>query len=48
MGRETLGRILNVVGEPVDELGPVVTKMRYPIHRPAPTFAEQSTPIEAV
>ncbi len=46
VGRETLGRILNVVGEPVDELGPVVTKMRYPIHRPAPAFAEQSTAME--
>ena len=46
VGRETLGRILNVVGEPVDQLGPVVTKMRYPIHRPAPTFADQSTAME--
>jgi F-type H+-transporting ATPase subunit beta len=47
VGRETLGRILNVVGEPVDEMGPVVTKMRYPIHRPAPEFSEQSTTMEA-
>ncbi len=46
VGRETLGRILNVVGKPVDEMGPVVTKMRYPIHRPAPQFAEQSTTME--
>lgn len=46
VGRETLGRILNVVGEPVDEMGPVVTKMRYPIHRPAPAFAEQATAME--
>jgi F-type H+-transporting ATPase subunit beta len=46
VGRETLGRILNVVGEPVDEMGPVITKMRYPIHRPAPAFAEQSTTME--
>ncbi len=46
VGRETLGRILNVIGEPVDQLGPVVTKMRYPIHRPAPTFADQSTAME--
>jgi F-type H+-transporting ATPase subunit beta len=46
VGRETLGRILNVVGKPVDEMGPVVTKMRYPIHRPAPEFAEQSTTME--
>jgi F-type H+-transporting ATPase subunit beta len=46
VGRETLGRILNVVGNPVDELGPVVTKLRYPIHRPAPAFADQSTTME--
>ena len=46
VGRETLGRILNVIGKPVDEMGPVVTKMRYPIHRPAPEFAEQSTTME--
>ena len=46
VGRETLGRILNVVGKPVDEMGPVVTKMRYPIHRPAPEFSEQSTQME--
>ena len=46
VGRETLGRILNVVGNPVDELGPVVTKLRYPIHRPAPAFADQSTSME--
>jgi len=46
VGRETLGRILNVVGVPVDELGPVTTKMRYPIHRPAPPFSEQSTAME--
>ena len=46
VGRETLGRILNVVGKPVDEMGPVVTKMRYPIHRPAPEFSEQSTTME--
>ncbi|MDI6753666.1 MAG: F0F1 ATP synthase subunit beta [Thermodesulfobacteriota bacterium] len=46
VGRETLGRILNVVGLPVDEMGPVVTKLRYPIHRPAPLFSEQSTSME--
>ena len=46
VGRETLGRILNVVGKPVDEMGPVVTKLRYPIHRPAASFAEQSTTME--
>ena len=43
VGRETLGRVLNVVGEPVDELGPVGEKLRKPIHRSAPSFEEQST-----
>jgi len=46
VGPEALGRILNVIGEPVDEQGPVDTKMTYPIHRPAPEFAEQSTKLE--
>jgi F-type H+-transporting ATPase subunit beta len=43
VGRETLGRVLNVIGEPVDELGPVGEKKRMPIHRAAPSFEEQST-----
>ena len=43
VGRETLGRILNVIGQPVDELGPVNAKKHLPIHREAPTFEEQST-----
>ncbi len=43
VGRETLGRVLNVIGEPVDDLGPVGEKLRMPIHRPAPLFDEQST-----
>ncbi|MGH6880928.1 F0F1 ATP synthase subunit beta [Hypericibacter sp.] len=43
VGPETLGRIMNVIGDSVDERGPVTTKTRYPIHRPAPTFVEQST-----
>jgi F-type H+-transporting ATPase subunit beta len=43
VGHETLGRVLNVIGEPVDELGPVNAKVRMPIHRPAPAFDEQST-----
>jgi len=43
VGRGTLGRVLNVIGEPVDELGPVKAKERKPIHRPAPAFDEQST-----
>jgi F-type H+-transporting ATPase subunit beta len=46
VGRETLGRVLNVIGEPVDNLGPVNTKKRYPIHRSAPKFDEQSTESE--
>jgi len=43
VGRETLGRIFNVLGDPIDELGPVVTEKRYPIHRPAPSFDEMQT-----
>src|SRR5437016_12000252 len=42
VGPETLGRILNVVGEPVDERGPVQTNRRLPIHRPAPEFIDRS------
>lgn len=42
VGRETLGRILNVIGEPVDEAGPINAKKSYPIHRPAPLFKDQS------
>ncbi len=46
VGPETLGRILNVIGEPIDERGPVNAKMRYPIHRQAPSFEEQATSAE--
>ena len=46
VGKETLGRILNVVGEPVDEKGPVKTKARRSIHQPAPEFADQATESE--
>jgi F-type H+-transporting ATPase subunit beta len=46
VGRGTLGRVINVIGEPVDQLGPVECKERYPIHRPAPAFDEQSTKAE--
>jgi F-type H+-transporting ATPase subunit beta len=46
VGPETLGRILNVVGDPIDQAGPVEANTYYPIHRPAPTFAEQSTQVE--
>jgi len=47
VGREVLGRIINVTGEPVDELGPINEKTRYPIHRPAPPYVDQSTEVEA-
>jgi F-type H+-transporting ATPase subunit beta len=43
VGIPTLGRILNVIGEPVDELGPVIAKERWPIHRAAPSFEDQAT-----
>ena len=46
VGLETLGRIMNVVGEPVDEGKPLETEKAYPIHRPAPLFVEQSTETE--
>ena len=46
VGRGTLGRVLNVIGEPVDELGPVEFKETMPIHRLAPAFDEQSTTAE--
>ena len=43
VGNETLGRVMNVIGEPVDKMGPINAKKHYPIHRPAPSFEEQST-----
>ncbi|MBI2714188.1 MAG: F0F1 ATP synthase subunit beta [Rhizobiales bacterium] len=46
VGPETLGRILNVIGDPIDEQGPVNTTKRYPIHREAPSFEEQATTAE--
>jgi F-type H+-transporting ATPase subunit beta len=46
VGPETLGRIINVVGEPVDERGPVNAKHASPIHKPAPEFVDQSTEAE--
>jgi F-type H+/Na+-transporting ATPase subunit beta len=46
VGKGTLGRILNIVGEPVDKLGPVASDKTYPIHRPAPAFEDQSTSIQ--
>ncbi len=48
VGPETLGRILNVVGEPVDERGPMKTKLRAPIHKSAPEFVDQSTDTEVL
>ena len=46
VGKEALGRLMNVVGEPIDEFGPIEAKERWPIHRPAPQFVEQSTKLE--
>ena len=43
VGKATLGRIMNVLGEPVDELGPINAEKSYPIHRPAPPLEDQST-----
>ena len=48
VGPETLGRILNVLGEPIDERGPVGAKMTYPIHRAAPSFEDQATSAEVL
>src|SRR5271169_6566578 len=46
VGRGTLGRVMNVIGEPVDLLGPIASDMRLPIHRQAPSFEEQATTAE--
>ena len=46
VGDATLGRIMNVIGEPVDEKGPIDSAMKYPIHRPTPEFVDQSTSVE--
>jgi len=46
VGKETLGRIMNVIGEPVDKMGPINTKLRFPIHRQAPSFEDQSTELQ--
>ncbi|NJD67937.1 MAG: F0F1 ATP synthase subunit beta [candidate division NC10 bacterium] len=46
VGQAALGRIMNVIGEPVDKQGPVDAKKHYPIHRPAPAFDEQATKVE--
>jgi F-type H+-transporting ATPase subunit beta len=47
VGPQTLGRIVNVIGEPVDEAGPVEATAHYPIHRPAPDFVDQATEVQA-
>src|SRR5258708_38197238 len=46
VGAATLGRVLNVIGQPVDKLGEVKAEQRYPIHRHAPAFQDQSTELE--
>jgi F-type H+/Na+-transporting ATPase subunit beta len=47
VGDATLGRIMNVIGEPVDQKGPIVTQKRAPIHREAPAFTDQETQVQA-
>jgi F-type H+-transporting ATPase subunit beta len=46
VGEATLGRVMNVIGEPVDHLGPIEAKVKYPIHRPPPSLEQQSTKLE--
>ncbi|MDR2017295.1 MAG: F0F1 ATP synthase subunit beta [Syntrophobacterales bacterium] len=46
VGKEILGRVLNVIGDPVDGQGEIKTAMTYPIHRPAPTLTQQNTKVE--
>src|SRR6202046_3504842 len=46
VGNETLGRVMNVIGQPVDNMGPVNTAQKWPIHRQAPAFDEQATELE--
>ena len=46
VGPETLGRLINVIGETIDEGKPIKSKMAYPIHRPAPAYVDQSTEAE--
>src|SRR5690349_19202896 len=46
VGEATLGRVMNVIGDPVDELGPISSEIEYPIHRHAPSFDEQATQLE--
>jgi F-type H+/Na+-transporting ATPase subunit beta len=46
VGKQTLGRVLNVLGQPVDNMGPINTEQKFPIHRSAPSFEDQSTQLE--
>jgi F-type H+-transporting ATPase subunit beta len=48
VGKEVLGRVVNVIGEPVDKLGPINSSERWPIHRDAPALSEQATTIEVL
>ncbi|MCH7708097.1 MAG: F0F1 ATP synthase subunit beta [Myxococcales bacterium] len=48
VGPATLGRIMNVIGEPVDERGPIDSNLHFPIHRPPPEFVDQSTTVEVL
>ena len=48
VGRETLGRVVNVLGDPVDEQGPIATKKKFPIHRAAPALEDQETTTEVL
>jgi len=48
VGPETLGRIINVIGEPIDQRGPLTTKEKWPIHRAAPAYVDQSTETEVL
>ena len=48
VGRPALGRLMNVLGEPIDNKGPIAAEKSYPIHRPAPTFEEQETATEVL
>jgi len=48
VGKEVLGRVVNVIGKPVDEMGPIEAKQYYEIHRPAPEFVDQSVAVEAL
>jgi len=46
VGKQTLGRVMNVIGKPVDNMGPINTTLEWPIHRPAPAFEEQATELQ--